>query len=157
MKFKLWRWVSHVKNTVIGTLPNSAFSNHMMACAVVLFWKVTSSCRLTIMSEPFKWSSPAGQTLCRNILKDNPLEYEPHNWQVEGICQSLNGIDLFAITPTGSGKTSYFTMYILVVLAVSKNSSLCPTSKFPKVPCLIVICPTIPLQLEMVCAQKSLN
>ena len=41
-------------------------------------------------------------------------------------------------------------MYILVVLAVINNPLLCPTAKFPKNPCLIVICPTIPLQLEMV-------
>jgi hypothetical protein len=56
---------------------------------------------------------------------------------------------------TGSGKTSYYIMYILVVLAVSKNPSLCITTKFPQNPCLIVICPTIPLQLEMVSASHS--
>jgi superfamily II DNA/RNA helicase len=106
------------------------------------------------MSEPFKWSSPAGHDLCRDILKATPLEYHPHDWQVEGVCQSLDGIDLLAITPTGSGKTSYYTMYILVVLSVLKDPSLCPTVKFPKNACLIVICPTIPLQLEMVSGQR---
>jgi len=103
------------------------------------------------MSEPFKWSSPAGQIICRNILKDTALEYEPHDWQIEGVCQSLDGVDLLAITPTGSGKTSYYVIYILVILAVLKDPSLCPTAKFPENACLIVICPTIPLQLEMVC------
>jgi len=102
------------------------------------------------MSEPFEWSSPAGRTLCRNILEQSVLTYEPHDCQVDGVCKSLDGINLFAITPTGSGKTSYYIMYILVILAVLNDPTLCPTAKFPKNPCLIVICPTIPLQLEMV-------
>ena len=41
-------------------------------------------------------------------------------------------------------------MYILVVLAIINNPLLCPTAKFLKNPCQIVICLTIPLQLEMV-------
>ena len=109
------------------------------------------------MSEPFKWSSHTGHTLCQNILKGTALEYQTHNWQMQGICQCPNIIDLFTITPTGSGKTGCFTMYILVVLAVSKNTSLYPTAKFLHDPCLMVICLTILLQLEMVCAQKSLH
>src|ERR1700728_4073232 len=104
------------------------------------------------MYEPFQGSSATGRALCCNILKGTLLMYQPHDWQVEGVCQSLDGVDLLAITPTGSGKTSYYTMYILVVLAVLKDPSLCPTAKFLKNACLIVICPTIPLQLEMVCA-----
>ena len=102
------------------------------------------------MSDPFKWSSPTGQALCQQILKETRLSYEPHDCQIEGVCQSLDGVNLLAITPTGSDKTSYYIMYILVVLAVINNPLLCPTAKFPKNPCLIVICPTIPLQLEMV-------
>jgi len=98
------------------------------------------------MDEPFKWSSPAGHILCRDILNGTAAEYERHEWEVEGVCQSLDGVDFLAITPTGSGKTSYYLMYILVVL---KDTSLCSTAKFPKDACLIVICPTIPLQLEM--------
>jgi hypothetical protein len=69
---------------------------------------------------------------------------------VGGVCKSLDGINLFVITPTSSGKTSYYTMYMLVTLAIFKDPTLCLTAKFPKNPCLIVICPTIPLQLEMV-------
>lgn len=107
------------------------------------------------MSRHFKWSSISGHELCRSILTESTLKYEPHDWQIEGVCQSLDGINLLAITPTGSGKTSYYTMYILVVLAVVKNPTLCPTAKFPMNPCLIVICPTIPLQLEMVRANHT--
>jgi hypothetical protein len=102
------------------------------------------------MPEPFKWNSLAGHILCRKILKETPLQFEPHDWQIDGVCQSLDGVNLLAITPTGSGKTSYYIMYILVVLAIVKNPTLCLTAKYPENPCLIVICPTIPLQLEMV-------
>ena len=84
------------------------------------------------------------------ILKETQLQYEPHSCQIEGVCQSLDGINLFVITPTGSSKTSYYIMYILVVLTVIDKPLLCLSAKFPKNPCLIVICPTIPLQLEMV-------
>jgi hypothetical protein len=59
-------------------------------------------------------------------------------------------VNLLTITPTGSGKTNYYIMYILVALAVINNPLLCPTAKFQKNPCLIVICLTIPLQLEIV-------
>jgi replicative superfamily II helicase len=102
------------------------------------------------MSEPFGWGSPTGHALCRQILKDTQLQYEPHDCQIEGVCQSLDGINFLASTPTGSGETSYYIMYILVVLAVIDKPSLCLSAKFPKNPRLIVICPTIPLQLEMV-------
>ena len=77
----------------------------------------------------FKWSSSTGHSLCHQILKGTKLEYDPCDYQVEGVCQSLDGVDLLAITPTGSGKTGYYAMYILVVLAVVKNPLLCPTSK----------------------------
>jgi hypothetical protein len=59
-------------------------------------------------------------------------------------------MDLLTITPTGSGKTGYYIMYMLVILAVLKNPDRFPSLRFPKNPCLMVICPTIPLQLEMV-------
>ncbi|KAJ6530437.1 P-loop containing nucleoside triphosphate hydrolase protein, partial [Mycena vulgaris] len=95
------------------------------------------------------WSSPAGYTLVRHILEPTPVLYVPHDYQLEGICKSLDGINLFAITPTGSGKSSYYTIYIIVMLAVIANPSLCPPATFPANPCLLVICPTIPLQLEM--------
>ena len=103
-----------------------------------------------LMPETFIWSSPAGFQLVRRIIKSTAIPYEPHDYQLEGVCKSLDGIDLFAITPTGSGKTGYYILYILVVLAVIKDPTLCPSAKFPENPCLLIICPTIPLQMEMV-------
>ncbi|KAF8236852.1 hypothetical protein L208DRAFT_1522858 [Tricholoma matsutake] len=70
------------------------------------------------MSESFKWSSPTGHILCQDILSSTVAEYEPHDWQVEGVCQSLDGVDFLTITPTGSRKTSYDLMYILIILPI---------------------------------------
>ncbi|KAJ7726616.1 hypothetical protein B0H16DRAFT_1222249, partial [Mycena metata] len=99
--------------------------------------------------QKFVWSFPEGYSLVRRILESTPVPYEPHDYQLEGICKSLDGVNLFTITPTGSGKTSYYIIYILVVLAVVTDPSLCPTATFPSNSCLLVICPTIPLQMEM--------
>lgn len=74
------------------------------------------------MTETFCWSPPAGYDLCRKILRDSNLPYVPHDYQVEGVCKTLDGIDLLAITPTGSGKTGYLSMYMLVVLAATTLS-----------------------------------
>ncbi|KAJ7447406.1 P-loop containing nucleoside triphosphate hydrolase protein [Mycena latifolia] len=95
------------------------------------------------MSSVFKWSSLEGHALARRILHASPLTYDPHDYQLEGVCCSLDGVHLLAITPTGSGKTGFYTMYILIVIAVVKDPTELPYQ------CLIVICPTIPLQLEM--------
>jgi len=80
-------------------------------------------------AKPFVFSSPEGHALCRHILKEY-LPYDPHNVQIEGFCKILDNIDLFAVLATGSGKTSFLSMYILVVLAIKKDPSLCPTANF---------------------------
>jgi hypothetical protein len=48
-------------------------------------------------------------------------------------------------------------MYMLVILAVLKDPDRFPSLSFPKNPCLIVICPTIPLQLEMVSNVRAIS
>ncbi|KAJ7456198.1 P-loop containing nucleoside triphosphate hydrolase protein [Mycena latifolia] len=109
------------------------------------------------MSDRFVWASSEGHSLARRILTDSPLLYDPHDYQIEGVCVSLDGVDLLAITPTGSGKTGFYTMYMLIILAVVKDPNLCPTAKFPSDPCLIVIAPTIPLQIQMADKMKSVG
>jgi hypothetical protein len=68
----------------------------------------------------FLFSSPEGFALCRCILK----EY------LQGICKAFNWVDLLAILATGMGKTGILTMYMLVVLTIKKDPSLCPSAKF---------------------------
>lgn len=105
------------------------------------------------MAVEFCWSSGTGHSLCRDILKTTKLGYDPHTYQIEGACKALDGVDVFAITPTGSGKTGFYIIYILIILAVTGNPSLAPpgvAARFPSNPCLILICPTITLQVEMV-------
>ncbi|KAJ7683334.1 hypothetical protein B0H17DRAFT_1137824 [Mycena rosella] len=62
----------------------------------------------------------------------------------------LDGIDLVAITPTGSGKTGYLFLTILVMIAIAKTPSLCPVVKFPKDPAIVVVCPTNSIEQQMV-------
>jgi hypothetical protein len=100
------------------------------------------------MSETFFWSSAEGFTLARRIVKRTPVPYVPHDDQLEGVCKRPDGVSLFAITPIGSGKTSYYILCILIILEVLKDPDLCPSVEFSKNPVLLVICPTIPLQIE---------
>ncbi|KAJ7923177.1 hypothetical protein B0H13DRAFT_1865132 [Mycena leptocephala] len=37
----------------------------------------------------------------------SPPSFEPHHYQMDGICKVLDGIDLAAVAQTGSGKTAY--------------------------------------------------
>ncbi|KAK6992374.1 hypothetical protein R3P38DRAFT_2387545, partial [Favolaschia claudopus] len=101
------------------------------------------------MPDPFTWSSPVGLELVKSILKDTSFPHTPHDDQLEGVCKSLDRVHLPVTPTTGSGKTGYYVIYILVILAAVARPELCPSAKFPKNPCLLVICPTTPLQLEM--------
>ena len=56
-----------------------------------------------------QFSTPDG--LCPT-RKQPLLPYDPHNDQLEEICKMIDGINLMALTCTGSGKTGYFTMYM---------------------------------------------
>ena len=65
--------------------------------------------------KPFIFSTPEGYTLCHCILKEH-IPYEPHDVQIEGICKTLDNIDLFAVLAIGSGKTGFLSMYIMEFL-----------------------------------------
>ncbi|KAF8811179.1 P-loop containing nucleoside triphosphate hydrolase protein [Phlegmacium glaucopus] len=98
----------------------------------------------------FKFSSSDGHALCRRILAKF-LPYDPYDVQIEGISKLLDGIDLFAILQTGMGKTSFISMYMLVVLEIQGDPSLCPSAaaRFPKNPCILVVLPTKYLEHQM--------
>ena len=100
---------------------------------------------------PPKYNSDTGRALCKQILAKY-LPYEPHTYQLDGICPALDGIDLLATIPTGSGKTGYLIMLMLVVREISADETLAlGKKKFPKDPAMIVVCPTKALEEDMVC------
>ncbi|TFY59485.1 hypothetical protein EVJ58_g5747 [Rhodofomes roseus] len=97
------------------------------------------------------FSSPDGIAFCRNIASKS-LPWDPHDYQLEGACKALDGIDVFAITPTGSGKTGFLLVYILVAQAIANDPALCPgalRTRFKADPCMLVFCPTKALEHDM--------
>ncbi|KAJ6624738.1 P-loop containing nucleoside triphosphate hydrolase protein [Mycena sp. CBHHK59/15] len=103
--------------------------------ALVLCLVLLQLCQLCAA---FKFYSPLGFELVRNILLGVLPSFEPHHYQMDGICKVLDGVDLVAVTPTGSGKTAYLFLTILVMMAISKTPLLCPAVKFPKDPAIVV-------------------
>jgi superfamily II DNA helicase RecQ len=96
------------------------------------------------------YSTPAGFEHVRTILRARQ-PFEPHSWQIEGICSVLDNRDLLVTTPTGSGKTALFIMLMLVIHAISHEPNLAlGPRKFPKDPAMIVVCPTKALEGDMV-------
>ncbi|KAI9063586.1 hypothetical protein FKP32DRAFT_1571683, partial [Trametes sanguinea] len=102
-------------------------------------------------SGTFVFSSQEGHTLCHRLISEK-LGYGPHDYQLEGVCKALDGIDLLAITPTGSGKTGFLIMYLLVMHSIMARPALCGSQKLPshfkKKAAMIVICPTLSLEDE---------
>jgi len=97
-----------------------------------------------------KYDSLEGRALCERILAKY-LAYEPHDYQLDGICPIMDGYDLLATTPTGSGKIGYFIMLMLVVREISADETLAlGKTKFPKDPAMVVVCPTKALEDDMV-------
>jgi hypothetical protein len=105
----------------------------------------------------FKFYSAPGFKLAREILLEVLPHFDPHHYQIDGICKVLDGIDLVAVTSTGSGKTAYLFLSILVMIAISKSPALCPAVKFPKDPAIVVVCPTNSIEQQMVCSLDCLS
>ncbi len=105
---------------------------------------------MTARPPSFVFSSVAGYTLLRHTLRDR-IPYCPHDYQLEGVCQLLDGNDLIAVLATGSGKTAYYLLYILMLVALSSDSSLCtPSFRVPTDPCIVIVYPTNGLEEEQV-------
>jgi replicative superfamily II helicase len=69
---------------------------------------------------------------------------------MDGICKVLDRIDLVASTPTGSGKTGYLFLSIIVMIAIAKNPLLCPAVTFPADLAIVVVCPTNSIEEQIV-------
>lgn len=100
----------------------------------------------------FNFHSVEGFKLVREILLDVLPTFEPHSYQIDGVCKILDKVDLVAVTPTGSGKTGFLFLSILVMIAIAANPSLCKDVSFPKDPAIIVVCPTNSIEQQMVSA-----
>ena len=98
---------------------NALINNRKIFTRCVVYTEETSQ----NVPKALIFSSPEGHTLCRLILA-TLLPYEPHDFQIEGICKMLDGVDLFAILATGMGKTGFLSMYMLVVLAIKACNPL---------------------------------
>ncbi|KAL1943189.1 hypothetical protein VTO73DRAFT_4264 [Trametes versicolor] len=66
--------------------------------------------------------------------------YGPHDYQLEGVCKALDGIDILAVTPTGSGKTGFLIMYLIVMRVLMTRPERCanPPLHFKKNPAMVV-------------------
>jgi hypothetical protein len=82
----------------------------------------------TLSDEPFKFSSPHGWQVCRKIITDK-LPFGPHDYQLEGITQALDGHDVVAVSATGSGKSAYI-MLAIILLELVKDPLLSPIKDF---------------------------
>jgi len=74
----------------------------------------------TPSNEPFKFSSPHEWQVCHKIIADK-LPFGPHDYQLEGITQALDGQDVFAVSATGSGKSAYIYMLAIILLELANN------------------------------------
>jgi len=102
------------------------------------------------LSNKQKYDSVAGRSLCKRIL-EKYLPYEPHDYVLDGICPVMDGYDLLATTPTGSGKSGYYILLMLVVREIAADESLMIGEKrFPKDPVMILVLPTKALEDDMV-------
>ncbi|KAH9910556.1 P-loop containing nucleoside triphosphate hydrolase protein [Epithele typhae] len=102
-------------------------------------------------SAVFAFNSTAGRALCRQIISAR-FGYDPHDYQLDGVTRALDGLDILAITPTGSGKTGFLTMYLVVMQAVMEQPLLLPSPPsrhFQHRAAMVVVCPTIALQVDM--------
>jgi hypothetical protein len=99
----------------------------------------------------YVFSNPEGHKLARKILRPQ-LPYDPHDAQIEGICKAIDGVDIMVLTPTGSGKTGYLTMYMLLVRSLAADSGLVKprTKKVCQNPVMVNVFPTNGVEEEMV-------
>ncbi|KAF8804254.1 hypothetical protein BYT27DRAFT_7259398 [Phlegmacium glaucopus] len=97
------------------------------------------------------YNTVVGRALvCDILLKRQPRAVEPHNYQLEGICHALDGVDVVATMATGAGKTGFYCFIMIVILAISRDPELALDGMtFPQNPCMLLISPTKALQQDM--------
>ncbi|KAJ3967412.1 hypothetical protein EV361DRAFT_1008809, partial [Lentinula raphanica] len=102
----------------------------------------------------FSFQTQRGYDLISQIVQLY-APFQPHDYVLEGIASLLDGQDLIAITPTGSGKTGYIAYTALVVRELTRHPAKYPDvgdviKKFPENPLILAICPTNYLEYQLV-------
>ena len=98
------------------------------------------------------YNTEAGRNLVTDILaRCQPRSIQPHDYQLEGICHALDGVDVVATMATGAGKTGFYCFLMLVIRAISEDPNIALNGMtFPRNPCMLLISPTKALQQDMV-------
>ena len=74
-----------------------------------------------------------------------------HHYNLDGRCPVMDGFDLLATTPTGSGKVGYLILLVLVVREIAADMTLAIANAiFPRDSAMIVVCSTKALEDEIV-------
>ena len=82
---------------------------------------------------------------------NNKPPIEPHDYQLEGICKVLDGVNVLATMATGSGKTGFYFFLMIAVLALSESKSChIENEAIPDNPCMLLISPIKALEQDMV-------
>ena len=97
-------------------------------------------------------SSKTGKDPVREIFQ-NLWPHTPRDYQIEAVANLLDGIDVLAILPTGSGKNAAPVMPMLLSDLIQLNPERFPSNcrRFPAVPIAVVVCTTNCLKEEQVC------
>jgi len=97
-----------------------------------------------------KYDSIQGRQLCKKILAKY-VTYNPHDYILDGICPVMDGFDLLATTPCGSGKSGYLILLMLFVHEIAADKTLAIGEEvFPLDPVMIVVCPMKALEEDIV-------
>ncbi|KAJ3834400.1 hypothetical protein F5878DRAFT_645156 [Lentinula raphanica] len=93
------------------------------------------------MSVSFSFQTQRSYDLISRIVQLY-APFQPHDYVLEGIASLLDGRDLIAITPTGSGKTGYIAYTALVVHELTRHPAKYPEvgdvmKKFPENPLIL--------------------
>jgi hypothetical protein len=76
----------------------------------------------------------------------------PEILEVRNFLPQHNGVDIMVLTPTGSGKTGYLTMFMLLVRSLAADSGLVKPwkKKVCQNPVMVNVFPTNGVEEEMV-------
>ena len=88
----------------------------------------------------FSFSSDAREELIREVLHDLWLR-TPRDHQIEAVGRLPDGIDVLTILPTGAGKTTILTMFMVILDQMKLNPGHY-FRRFPEEPIVVVVYPT---------------